>query len=142
MTKAQKAEKATVEVERQRKIQQTADRNSERLRGMAERRSAAGAEGLEAEASRKSTRRKLHPLTFEEKAEKARHEVERRSVSGAQLSAPQAVRLSQRRKTNLKRLDILAIYTTNLYGENHHLPYFTQENSNNCVVCGATAGIF
>ena len=41
LTEAQKVEKATVEVERLRKIQRTADRNSERLRAMAERRSGA-----------------------------------------------------------------------------------------------------
>jgi hypothetical protein len=29
-----------------------------------------------------------------------------------------------------------------IYGENHHLHYFTQEIFNNCVVCGAAAGIF
>jgi hypothetical protein len=40
-----------------------------------------------------------------------------------------------------KRLDILAISTAHFYGENHHLHYFTQENSNNCDVCGAVAGI-
>ena len=44
-------------------------------------------------------------------------------------------------KACTKRLDKLAISTANLYGENHHLRYFTQENSNNCVVCGAAAGI-
>ena len=40
-----------------------------------------------------------------------------------------------------KRLDKLAISTASFYGENHHLHYFTQENSNNCVVCGVAAGI-
>jgi hypothetical protein len=40
-----------------------------------------------------------------------------------------------------KRLDSLAISTANFFGENHHLHYFKQENSNNCVVCGAAAGI-
>jgi len=44
-------------------------------------------------------------------------------------------------KTCKKRLDRLAISTADLYGENHHLIYFAQENSNNCVVCGAAAGI-
>ena len=48
LTEAQKVEKATVEAERLRKIQRTADRNSERLRVKAERRSAAGAKGLAA----------------------------------------------------------------------------------------------
>jgi len=37
LTKAQKAEKVAAEVERLRKIQRTADKNSERLRAMAER---------------------------------------------------------------------------------------------------------
>ena len=50
---------------------------------MAETRSAAGAEGLAAQASRNSTRRKLHPLTTEEKAEKVRVETERRNAAGA-----------------------------------------------------------
>ena len=39
-----------------------------------------------------------------------------------------------------KRLDRLTISTTSVYGENQHLPYFTQENSNNYDVCGAVAG--
>jgi hypothetical protein len=69
LTKAQEVEKATAEAERIRKIQRTADRNSERLRAMAERRSAAGAEGLAAKKSRKLTRRKYHPLTVDEKAD-------------------------------------------------------------------------
>jgi hypothetical protein len=60
LTEAQKAEKAAVEAERLRKIQRTEDINSERLRAKAERRSAARAEGLAAEATRKSTRRKSH----------------------------------------------------------------------------------
>ncbi len=38
------------------------------------------------------------------------------------------------------RLDGLAISTAIFYGENH-LHYFTHENSNNCVVCGAVVGI-
>jgi hypothetical protein len=78
LTEAQKEEKAAVEAERLRKIQRTADRNSERLRAMTERRSAAGAEGLAAEATRKSTRRKSHPLIVDEKAEEARADAERR----------------------------------------------------------------
>jgi hypothetical protein len=36
-----------------------------------------------------------------------------------------------------KRLERLAIYTTIFYGENQHLHYFTQEKSDNRVVCGA-----
>jgi len=59
----QKAEKVAAEAERLRKIQRTGDRDSERLRGMAERRSDAGTKGLAVEASRLSTRRKSHPLT-------------------------------------------------------------------------------
>ncbi len=50
LTEAQKSEKAAVEAERLRKIRRAADRNSERLRAMAERRSAARAEGLATEA--------------------------------------------------------------------------------------------
>ena len=54
LTEAQKAEKAANdEAERLRKIHRTADRNSERARVEAERRSVAGAEGLAVEASRK-----------------------------------------------------------------------------------------
>ncbi len=102
LTEAQNAGKTTVEAEQLCKIQRTANRNSERLRAMAERRSAAGAEGLAAEATRKSTRRKIksHPLTFDEKPEKARLEAERRSVEGAEFLAAQATRLSERRKIN------------------------------------------
>ena len=100
LTEAQKAEKAAVDAERLRKIQRTADRKNERLRVMAERRSAAGVEGLAANASRNSTRRKLHPLTVDEKAEKARDEVERRHVAGAEFLAAEAARLSVHRKTN------------------------------------------
>ena len=40
-----------------------------------------------------------------------------------------------------KRLDRLAISTADYCGENHHLHYFTQDNSNNCDVCGAAANI-
>ena len=51
-----------------------------------ERRIVVGAEGLAVEAARKSTRRKIHPLTADEKAEKARLDAaERRSASGAKL---------------------------------------------------------
>ena len=67
---------------------------------MAERRSVAGAEGLAAEASRLSTRRKSHPLTTDEKVEKARAEAERRSIVGTELCAAEAVRLSARLITN------------------------------------------
>ena len=42
LTEAQKVEKAAVEAERLRKIKRTTDRNSERLRAKAERRSASG----------------------------------------------------------------------------------------------------
>ena len=54
---------------------------------MAERRSVAGVEGLAAEASRLSTRRKSHPRTVDEKTEKAREEAQRRNVAGAELLA-------------------------------------------------------
>ncbi len=67
---------------------------------MAERRSVAGAEGLAAEASRKSTLRKFHPLTSNEKVKKARAEAERRSAAGAELLANEAARLSAHLKTN------------------------------------------
>ena len=40
-----------------------------------------------------------------------------------------------------KILDRVAISTTDFYGENHHFHYYTQENLNNCVVCGAAVGI-
>ena len=100
LTEAQKAEKAAVEAERIHKIQRTAERNSERLRVMGERRSAAGDVGLVAEASRNSTRRKLHPLTVDEKAEKVRVETERRNAAGAEFLAVEAARKSARRKTN------------------------------------------
>ncbi len=63
-------------------------------------RSAAGAEGLAAEAPRKSTRRKLHPLTANEKAEKARLDAERRSVGGAEFLAAEAILNSGCRKAN------------------------------------------
>ena len=70
-----------------------ADTNSERLRAMAERRSAAGVEGLAVEASRKSSRRKSHPLTIDEKAEKTRVDAERRNVSDAEFLVAEAARL-------------------------------------------------
>jgi hypothetical protein len=98
--KAQKTEKAAVEAERLRKIQRTADRNSQRLRAMAERRSATGSEGLAANAFRNSNRRKLHPLTVEEKAGKARVETERRNVAGAEFLVAEAARKSARSKIN------------------------------------------
>ena len=104
LTEVQKAEKAEVDAERLRKIQRKADRNSERLRAMAERRSAAGAEGLAVNASRNSTRRKLHPLTVEEKAEKVRVETERRNVAGAEFLAAEAARLLVHRKPIRRRL--------------------------------------
>ena len=44
-------------------------------------------------------------------------------------------------KASKKRLDRLAISTTNFYGENHHPHYLTQANFNNCDVCGAVACI-
>jgi hypothetical protein len=100
VTKAQKAEKATVEAERLRKIQRTADRNSERLRAKVERRSAAEVEGLADKASRLSTRRKSHPLKVDEKAEKVRVETERLHVAGADFLVVEAARLSAHRKTN------------------------------------------
>ena len=100
LTEGQKVEKAAVEADRLRKIRRTADRNIERLRAMAERRSVAGAEGLAAEASRKSTRRKSHPLTIEEKSEKARADAERRNAAGAEFLVAEAARVSARFKTN------------------------------------------
>ena len=100
MTEAQKAEKAADEAERPRKIQRMANRNSERLRAKAERRSVAGSEGLAVEASRLSTRRKSHPMTVEEKAEKARLKAKRRSAAGAEFLATEAARLSAHRKIN------------------------------------------
>ena len=59
LTEAQKV----AEAERQRKIQRTGDEKCERLRVMAERRCAAGVEGLAAEATRESSCRKCYPLT-------------------------------------------------------------------------------
>jgi len=100
LTKAQKVEKATVEAELLLKIQRTAYRNSERLRAMSERRSVAGAEGLATEASRNSTRRKLHPFTVDEKAEKVRVETERRNDTCDKFSVVESARLSSRHKTN------------------------------------------
>jgi hypothetical protein len=44
-------------------------------------------------------------------------------------------------KTCKKRLDMLAISKADFFGKNHHLHYFTQENSNNCDFCGAAACI-
>ena len=67
---------------------------------MAERQSVTGAEGLAAKASRKSTRRKSHPLTIEEKAEKARAEAERRSAATSNFLAVEEARLSARLNTN------------------------------------------
>ena len=91
---APKAEKAAAEAEQLSKIQRTADGYSERARAKAERRSAAGVEGLAAEASRKSTRRKSHPLTADEKAEKVRVETEmRRNAASAEFLVADAARL-------------------------------------------------
>ena len=67
---------------------------------MAERRSVAGVEGLAAEATRKSTRRKSHPLTSDEKVKKARREAERRSEARTARLASKAFRKSARRKTH------------------------------------------
>ena len=100
LTEAEEVEKTSDDAERLRKIQRTADRNSERLRVMAERRNAAGAEGLAAEASRKSACRKTHLVTTDEKAEKARLEAERRSVARVELLVAKAIRKSGRLKTN------------------------------------------
>ncbi len=105
LTEAQKAEKVAVDAERLRKIQRTIDRNSERLKVMAARRSAAGVEGLATEASRLSTRRILHPLTVDEKAEKARADADRRSVAGAEYLAAEAIRKSAHRKINLSTVE-------------------------------------
>jgi len=68
---------------------------------MAERRSDARAEGLAVEASRKSTRRKNHPLTTNDKVKKARFEAERRSAARTEgLLETKAIRKLARRKTN------------------------------------------
>ncbi len=67
---------------------------------MAERRSAAGVEGLGVEASRKSIRRKSHPLTVDEKDEKVRVETERQNVACAEFLVDEAARLLARPKTN------------------------------------------
>ena len=100
MTEAQKAEKAAVEAERLRKIQRTADRNSESLRDMARRRCASGAGGLAGETSRKSTRRKFHSLIVDDKSEKARVDAERRNAACAEFLVAEATRFSARFKTN------------------------------------------
>jgi len=105
LTKAQKSGKAVAKADRLRKVQRTADRNSETLIAMPERRSVAGAEGLAAEAFRKSTRRKSHPLIVDQKAEKVRVETERGNVAGAEFLAAEATRLSGRRKTNLSTVE-------------------------------------
>jgi hypothetical protein len=104
LTEAQKDEKAEVDAERLRKIQRTADKNSERLRAMAERRSAPGAEGLAAKASRKSTHRNSHPLTVDEKAEKARADVKRRNVASAEFSVADAIRKNHTARLIRRRL--------------------------------------
>ena len=100
LKEAQKFEKAAAEAHRLRKIQRTTDRNSERLRAMAERRSAAGFQEFVAEASRKSTRRKSNPLTVDEKAEKARVDLKGRNAASAEFLVDEAARLSTHRKTN------------------------------------------
>jgi hypothetical protein len=64
-SEAEKAKKSVAEAERQRKIHRMADKKCERSRVEAERRCAAGVEGLTADATRKSFRRKCHPLTNE-----------------------------------------------------------------------------
>ncbi len=68
---------------------------------MTERRGATEAEGLAAEASRKSIRRKSNPLTTDEKAEKARIDAKRRNNAAcAKFLVAKATRLSARLKTN------------------------------------------
>ena len=67
---------------------------------MAERRSVTGVEGLAPKASRKSTRRKSHPLTVQEKAEKARAKAKRRSATGTEYLAVEAARLPARLNTD------------------------------------------
>ena len=67
---------------------------------MSERRSAAGDDGLAANASRNSTLRKLHPLIVNEKAEKARANAERCIGVGAEFLAVEAARISAHRKIN------------------------------------------
>ena len=108
LTEAQKAKKLAVEAERLPKIQRTAERNSERLRAMAERWSVAGAEGLAAEAFRKYIRRKSHPLTVKEKAEKAKADAKRRDAASAEFLAFDAIRKSARLKTNPLTADVTA----------------------------------
>ncbi len=82
MTEAEKPEKVVVaEAKRQRKIQRTGDEKNKRARVEAERRCDAGVEGLAVEATRKSSRRKCHPLTYEHKFGKARVDAERRSAN-------------------------------------------------------------
>ena len=66
---------------------------------MVERRSVAGAKGLVAEASRKSTRRKSHPLIVNEKTEKARVDAGRQKATGAEFLIAKAARLSARLNT-------------------------------------------
>jgi hypothetical protein len=70
LTEAEKAKTSAVEAERKRKFQRTADEKSERVRVEAEKRSAVGVGGLAAEATRKSSRRKCHPLSDEQKSTK------------------------------------------------------------------------
>ncbi len=97
MTEAQFLKKLVAKAGRQRKIQRTAGEKCERFRAKAERRCAAGVEGLAAKATRKSSRRKWHPLTYEQKYEKARVEVERRS----------AIKLVVEQKSEKARVEIV-----------------------------------
>ena len=83
-----------------RKIRRAANSNSEKARVEAERRSAAGVEGLAAEAFRKSTRRKSHLLAVDEKSEKARVDAEKRNAARAKFLVVEAARSSARIKIN------------------------------------------
>ncbi len=66
LTEEQKVEKVAAKTERYGKIQRTADEKSDKLRGMAERRSTAGIKGLAVEATRISNRRKSQPKTIDD----------------------------------------------------------------------------
>jgi len=68
-TEARKVEKVVTEFERHRKIRQTADEKSKRVRVDGKRRRVARVEGLAADATRKPIRRKINPLTIDEKVE-------------------------------------------------------------------------
>ncbi len=70
---------------------------------MAERRCAAGVEGLTVEVTRKSSRRKCHPLTNEQKSEKARVNAKRQSAN--KLTAEQKfekTRVQAKRRSAIK----------------------------------------